>query len=191
MSSTRSTSAIAVANQAAAARVVTGAPGDDTSGPLLLGGSTAPVGSGEVPASALCDGVLASGAPATGLCGGVVAGSTSPNGEGSDVMSAASDLDHGSAPNHTAQFRHRDGVHDQAIEPVRSWFRREPALQSCTTLSRVSPGGSTKGSEVPREKTIPRTAGSARLGVLIWRYAQIAHRIPSLKISGVSGMDLA
>ena len=92
MSSTRSTSATAVANQAAAARVVTGAPGDCASGPVLFGGSTAPVGSGETPASGRCGGALASGVRATGFCGGLLAGSTPPNGEVFDVMAAASDL---------------------------------------------------------------------------------------------------
>lgn len=105
MSSTKSTSATAVANQAAAARVVAGALGEGACAPVLFGGLTALVGVGEGPASGLFGGALASGVASPGFCGGLLPGSPSRNGEVSDVMAAASDLGPGSAPNGTAQLR--------------------------------------------------------------------------------------
>jgi hypothetical protein len=43
----------------------------------------------------------------------------------------------------------------------------------------------------PAENDHTQDRENSKAGHLVWRYAQIAHRIPSLKISGVSGMHLA
>jgi hypothetical protein len=89
MSSTRRTSATAVANQAAAARVVEGEIGEVAGAPVGFDGSTVPVGLGEVPASGLSGGVLSSGVAEAGLVGLLPAGSTSENDGVSDAMAAA------------------------------------------------------------------------------------------------------
>src|SRR5450759_852575 len=91
MSSTRRTSATAVANQAAAARVVTKAFGEGIAAPGRLGGLSGPGAFGGAPASELFGDELASGLAALEILG-VFAVSPSPDFELSDVMPAASDL---------------------------------------------------------------------------------------------------
>src|SRR5665647_2653358 len=96
MSSTKSTSATAVANQAAAARVVTRAVGEGVAVPGFFGGLSGPGGFGGAPALGLFGGPLASGVAAPEILG-VFAASPSRNGV-PDVMAAASDLWCASAP---------------------------------------------------------------------------------------------
>jgi hypothetical protein len=92
MSSTKSTSATAVANQAAAARVVTKTFEEGIALPGLLGGLSGPGAFGGSPASGLDDDAFASGLAALEILG-VFAASPSADVELSDVMAAASDLD--------------------------------------------------------------------------------------------------
>jgi hypothetical protein len=69
MSITRRTSATAVANQAADARVVARALGEGVAVPRLLGGTSGRGGSGGAPAPGLFDGELASGLTAPVILG--------------------------------------------------------------------------------------------------------------------------
>src|SRR5665648_300441 len=91
MRSIKKTSATAVANQAAAARVVTRAFGEGVAAPRLFGGMSGRGGSGGAPARGLFGHVLASELTSPVILGGLAA---SPPGSGgvSDVMAVASDL---------------------------------------------------------------------------------------------------
>src|SRR5665647_1743033 len=91
MSSTKRTSATAVANQAAAARVVAKALGDGVAAPWLFGGMSGRGGSGGAPGPGLFGGALASGLTAPVILG-CFAASPPRSGEVSDVMAPTSDF---------------------------------------------------------------------------------------------------
>src|SRR5665647_2058561 len=91
MSSTKRTSATAVANQAAAARVVARALGEGVALPWLFGGMSSRGGSGGAPGPGLFGGALASGLKAPVILG-CFAASPSRSGEVSDGMVPTSDF---------------------------------------------------------------------------------------------------
>src|SRR5664279_1584365 len=90
MRSTRRTSATAVANQAAAARVVARALGEGVAALWLCGGRSGLGGSGGAPAPWLVGGALASGLTGPEFLG-VFAASPSRSGGVSDVMAVTSE----------------------------------------------------------------------------------------------------
>src|SRR5450759_476097 len=118
MSSTKRTSATAVANQAAAARVVARALGEGVAVPWLFGGMSGRGGSGGAPAPGLFGGALASGLTAPMVLGGFAA-SPSRSGEVSDVMAASSDLWRGSALESECSGPARQGWISLAAPPQR------------------------------------------------------------------------